>query len=396
MTLSPQDALLALNLIPGLGAMRIRALLDHFGSAELVLHAAPSLLEQVPRIGRKISNAISQWQSCADIAREYEAAARQDVRIVSIYDEEYPEGLRHMSDAPIILYVRGASLARVMERAVSIVGSRSCSAYGRQVAQQFARELSEQGCSIISGLALGIDAAAHQGALQAGGHTIGVIGSGHACFYPHENEQLALRMIEQGGSVVSEFPMQMRPSYTTFPQRNRIVAAWSHATLVVEAPHRSGSLHTARLASAEYGRHTFAVPGSINGLHSVGCHEIIRDGATLCASTQQLLADMRWDRPVEAVARDAVAPPTADLASMAAAYPDLLSQLRPTQSTEPSRPMLTAESQTIVDSISAGHCTLDALCVATGMAAHELNPLLMRLQIAGHIQSLPGAQYALR
>ncbi len=376
--ISSQDALLALNLIPGIGAIRIRALLDFFGSAELVLAAPSIMLERVNGIGKKIASTITQWESCTDVTREREAAAQMGVRIVSINDEQYPHNLRHMSDAPIILYVKGASIAPPLSKAVSIVGSRSCSTYGRQAAQQFARDLCDQGCSIISGLALGIDAAAHQGALQAGGHTIGVIGSGHGCFYPQENIDLAMRIIENGGSVVSEFPMYMQPSRTSFPQRNRLVAAWSQATLVVEAPNRSGSLHTARLAADEYGRCVFAVPGSIYGLHSIGCHELIRDGAILCSQAQQLIADMRWEAStqpsVESSPRDLFTPPQ----------------------NPASTDLLLTKEQHIVDAIAAGHRSLEGLCVATGMGAHELNPLLMRLQIKGVIVAQPGAQFALR
>ncbi len=377
MSLSPQEALLVLNLIPGIGSMRIRALLDFFGSAELALSAPLSMLERVPRIGKKIASSIMQWESCTNLSSELAAADRHGVRIISIYDEEYPPNLRHMQDAPIILYVKGASIAKNLQRAVSIVGSRNCSAYGVQAAQQIARELADAGCSIISGLALGIDAAAHRGALDAGGHTIGVLGSGHACFFPEGNKDLALRMLEGGGSVVSEFPIYMRPSQSSFPQRNRIVAAWSHATLVVEAPERSGSLHTARIAADEYGKHVFAVPGSIYGRYSTGCHELIRDGGILCSHSRQILEDMGWVQRAEQM--------------------DLFNN----QISEATTPRTGSEQlepccRAIYEAIADGNTNLDQLCSATGMGAHELTPLLMRMQISGHIIAQAGAQFSLK
>ncbi len=381
MSLTPQEALLVLNLIPGIGSMRTRALLDYFGSAELALEAPVSMLECVPRIGRKIASSITQWQSCTNLSQELEAAERHGVRIISFLDEEYPPNLRHMQDAPIILYVKGAWIGKKLDRAVSIVGSRNCSAYGMQAAQQLARELADAGCSVISGLALGIDAAAHRGALDAGGHTIGVLGSGHGCFFPEKNIDLAIRMLESGGSVVSEYPIYMRPSHTSFPQRNRIVAAWSQATVVVEAPERSGALHTARLAADEYGRDVFAVPGSIYGTYSRGSHDLIRDGAILCAHSQHLLSDMGWlnsHQQQEIFQHDLQA--------------KIATEKRPVSKSSELEPC----SRAIYEAIAAGNSNLDQLCSATGMGAHELTPQLMRLQISGHIIALAGAQFSIK
>ncbi len=372
-----------LNLIPGIGSMRTRALLDYFGSAELALEAPISMLERVPRIGKKIASSIVQWEVCTNLGQELEAADRHGVRIISFLDEEYPPNLRHMHDAPIILYVKGAWIGKELKRAVSIVGSRNCSAYGMQAAQQLARELADAGCSVISGLALGIDAAAHRGALDAQGHTIGVLGSGHGCFFPDKNIDLAIRMLESGGSVVSEYPIYMRPSQTSFPQRNRIVAAWSQATVVVEAPERSGALHTARLAADEYGRHIFAVPGSIYGTYSKGSHGLIRDGAILCAHSQELLADMGWKDTLE---QQELFPPASEPAK---------TKTHPSEATSATAAQLEPSSRAIYEAIAAGNSHLDQLCTATGMGAHELTPQLMRLQISGHIIALAGAQFSI-
>lgn len=368
--LTPHEALVTLNLIPGLGSMRIQALLEVFGSAEQVLHAPERLLAQVPRIGAKIAAAIADWRNCTNARAELDCAAERGVRVVTLIDEEYPAFLRRMSDPPIVLYVRGNWLGSDSERSVAIVGTRQATPYGATTARRFGRELADAGCTIISGLARGIDTAAHWGALDAGGRTIAVLGFGLAELYPPENAELADRICSGHGALVSEFPMFMRPSRTTFPQRNRIVAAWSRATLVVEAPNRSGSLHTASLAADEYGNTVFAVPGPITQISSGGCHALIRDGAILCTSPHELLADMGWNKtPRQLELFDQPQPPAA-----------------PPHETD-------TATAALLRALGSGHDTLDALCSALGQGAHSITPLLMRLQIERRIIPLPGGRF---
>ncbi len=356
--------------------MRIQALLEFFGSAELVLHAPEHMLAQVPRVGTKIAAAIADWRNCTNVRAELECAAERGVRVVTIIDEEYPQFLRRMSDPPVVLYVRGNWLASDSEQSVAIVGTRQATPYGATTARKFARELANMGCTIISGLARGIDTAAHWGALDAGGRTIAVLGFGLANMYPEENDQLADIICSGHGAVVSEFPMYMRPSRTTFPQRNRIVAAWSRATLVVEAPQRSGSLHTASMATEEYGNSVFAVPGLAHSQASSGCHALIRDGATLCTCAAELMADMGWTQQPQQM--------------------ELFAEQRPqSASPNPVRESLPAEdADEILQVLSAGHDTLDALCAALGQGAHSITPQLMRLQIERRIIPLPGGRFA--
>ncbi len=375
MPLSARESLIVLNLLPGLGSVRINRLLEYFGSADLVLQAPNSMLCATPGIGERIASVIRDWHNCVNLDAELNLAARHGVRLVTIFDDEYPPVLRRMGDPPITLYVRGCDLStQDGKRAISIVGSRACSPYGMTVARRFARELADAGCTIISGLARGIDTMAHVGALDASGCTIGVLGSGMAQFFPEENAQLSEDMIARGGAVVSEFPMLMRPSKTSFPQRNRIVAAWSRATLVVEAPPRSGSLHTAGLSSS-YGNIVFAIPNSIDSRASAGCHELIRDGGVLCTSSHEILSDMGWVEPIKALA----------------------TQQELNFGNENPKPTikLSAEQQALCDAIAAGQLTLDALCCSLGKPAHELTPLLMRMQIDRIICPLDGARYAL-
>ena len=373
--LSPQESLVTLNLIPGLGSMRIQALLEFFGSAEQVLHVPEQLLAQVPRIGPKLAAGIADWRNCTNARAELECAAQHGVRVVTLIDADYPEFLRRMSDPPIVLYVRGSWLSSDSDRSVAIVGTRQATPYGATTARRFGRELADAGCTIISGLARGIDTAAHWGALDAGGRTIAVLGFGMAELYPSENAELSDRICAGHGALVSEFPMYMRPSRTTFPQRNRIVAAWSRATLVVEAPHHSGSLHTATMAAADYGNAVFAVPGPITQVSSAGCHALIRDGATLCTSPRELLHDMSWDS----------APKQMELFD------------QPTCPPAPApvrQPVSDREAADLLQALADGHDTLDALCGALGQGAHSITPLLMRLQIERRIIPLPGGRFA--
>lgn len=373
--LTPREAFITLNLIPGLGSVRIRSLLAYFGSAELVLAAPQNMLVRVPRIGPALAAAIADWRNCTNVQAELDYTAQYGCRIVTLLDEDYPAALRQMDDPPVILYVKGELRDSDFRRAVSVVGTRRATPYGMTTARTMARELADAGHTIISGLARGIDTAAHWGALDAGGRTVAVLGFGLAEFYPPENAELADCICNGHGALVSEFPMYLRPSQNTFPQRNRIVAAWGEATLVAEAPSRSGAMHTAGMAAATYGRMVFAVPGSIQSPASAGCHELIRDGAILCTSAQQLISDMHWDAPqqLELFAEDAEPLPQADERF----------------------PHGSDEAKTLA-AIRQGHDTLDALCSALGMGAHELTPLLMRLQIQGSVRPAEGGRFTCR
>lgn len=370
--LTPGEALITLNLIPGIGSMRVQSLLEFFGSAELVLSAPEKMLTMVPRIGSKLAAAIADWRHCTNVHAELQCAADYGVKVITLLDKEYPAFLRRMSDPPVVLYVRGECRDSDSDHSVAIVGTRHASAYGVTTARRFGRELADAGCTIISGLARGIDTAGHWGALDAGGRTLAVLGFGLAELYPEENAELADRISDGHGAILSEFPMHMRPSRTTFPQRNRIVAAWSRATVVVEAPERSGSIHTANMAAEEYGNSVFAVPGPITQLNSYGCHKLIRDGATLCTSPQELLSDMGWLGEPRQMELFAPAAPQQEPATA---------------------PPVDDESRLVLQAITAGHDTLDALCSALGMGAHCITPILMRLQIQRLVTPVPGGRF---
>lgn len=389
----PREALIVLNMIPGLGPVRIRALLDHFGSPELVLHARRELLERIPGIGSKVACALSMWRECTALNAELDLAERLGVRIVTVLDEAYPAMLRHMYDPPTVLYARGDWRQEDSERAVALIGSRQTTPYGMTMARHFGRELAVHGCAIISGLARGIDTAGHWGALDASGRTIAVLGSGMNHLFPEENRALASLIAEGAGAVVSEFPLHFRPSKTSFPRRNRIVAGWSQAAVVVEAPARSGALHTAHLA-LEMNKSVFAVPGRADSPHSRGCHDLIREGAILAAGPNDILQDMGWLRPRE-------------LAQGALNLQEEQAPAPPSLATNPTPPPRRAEAgfysadlttdevdREILESVRQGHETLDMLCPALGMGAAQLTPRLTRLQLVRLLTALPGGRYA--
>ncbi len=290
LTMTPREAILALNLLPSIGPVRITRLLESFGDAESVLSARENSLQRVDGIGPETAKIISNWEDHADPAKEMAEAEARGIAIITRGDPDYPQHLLQAYDAPILLYVWGKLLPRD-KHAISVVGSRRTTTYGVNATRKLTYQLAHAGFTIVSGLARGIDTAAHESALAAKGRTIAVVGSGLARLYPPENLALAEKIADGNGAVISEFPLHKAPDKQTFPMRNRVVAAWCQALLVTECPAWSGSLITANLAS-EYGKPIFAVPGPIDKPSSAGCHQLIRDGATLVSDASHIIDDM--------------------------------------------------------------------------------------------------------
>ena len=313
--MTPREAAITLNLIPGLGPVRVMRLMQVFASPELVLEAPASMLMDIPGIGAQLARHISSWRSIVNPYRELELADKAGATVTTVFDASYPAALRELTDAPIVLYSWGSWTAGDSERSIAVVGSRMATHYGRLCARTVSHDLAEAGVTVISGLARGVDTEAHTGALDAGGRTVAVIGAGLSKLYPWENRNLAQRIADGHGAVVSEFPMELPPSRTTFPMRNRIVSGWSRATLVVEASGRSGALITARTAG-EQGREVFCIPGPVDRHSSDGCHALIRDGATLAAGASDILHDMKWTAPEQGL-------PLFSPSSLSAAAPPL-------------------------------------------------------------------------
>ncbi|MEW4568153.1 DNA-processing protein DprA [Tautonia sp. JC769] len=281
--------LLCLAMIPGIGPLTSRALLDHFGKAGKVLSASLSDLKRVPGVGPKLAEKIVSARRELDPEVELERCRQQGVRPIPFDDPEYPEPLKSISDPPALLYVRG-SLKPTDSLAIALVGARKATPYGMRIAERLAGSLARVGLTVVSGLARGIDAAAHRGALRAGGRTIGVLGNGLGSIYPPEHAELAAE-VAASGAVVSEQPMEQKPLAGLFPQRNRLIAGLCLGVVVVEAAPRSGSLSSAHHAM-EQNREVFAVPGPIDSITSRGCHALIRDGARLVETVDDILEEL--------------------------------------------------------------------------------------------------------
>jgi DNA processing protein len=290
-----RDYWLALTRVVGIGTTRFQRLIEHFGSAERAWHAEPAGLARAGLDG-KSTEALLALRRRVNPRDEEAALAAHGVRAITLQDDEYPTALRPIADPPPVLFVRG-TLVTADEWAVAIVGTRRATGYGRQVAEQLGRELAGAGVTVVSGLARGIDACAHRGALAAGGRTIAVLAHGLDIVYPPEHTRLASE-VAASGALVSEFPLGTRPDAANFPRRNRILAGLARATVVVEAGHKSGALITARRA-LEQGRDVFAVPGSILSPSSQGTNALIKDGAPPLTEVQDLLQELHLSLVVE-------------------------------------------------------------------------------------------------
>jgi DNA processing protein len=278
-----------LSLVSGVGPRLRKALLEEFGTAAAVLAAAPADLRRVPGIGAELTRRIARARDEIDVQTQLELCAAHGIRILTDHDDDYPRALREIYDPPAILFVKGQILPQDA-LGVAIVGSRHATQYGIAQAERLAGSLARAGLTITSGLARGIDAAAHRGALAAGGRTLAVLGSGLLAIYPPEHGELAEQVIAQG-ALISELPPHSPPLAAAFPQRNRIITGMSLGVLVVEASTRSGALISARHAM-EQGREVFAVPGRIDSRMSHGCHRLIRDGAKLVETPDDVLEEL--------------------------------------------------------------------------------------------------------
>jgi DNA processing protein len=303
-TISPvARAHLTWALTDGVGPVRFARILERFGDARQALGARASELREIERIGATLAEQIAHSRDAADVEAEIQAATDHGVRILSQADADYPPGLRRMPDPPIVLFVKG-ELRATDAIALAVVGSRRCSIYGSEQSRRFGELLAGAGVTVVSGLARGIDAFAQHGAVDAGGRSIAVLGSGLDQVYPPENRTLAERLL-LNGAWVSELPIATAVRAENFPARNRIIAGLSLGVLVVEAAHRSGALITAKYAR-EYNREVFAIPGRVQDPTSFGTNALIRDGAKLVSSLEDILSEL--GEVGQALARGAESP----------------------------------------------------------------------------------------
>jgi len=285
-----RDALLRLALVPSLGPITAQRLLEVFEDPAELFTASMHQLQRIDGVGGERARRILDPRGGEAVAAERARAHRLGIHITTPADEDYPRQLRLLHDPPLALWISG-SIDRRDELALAVVGPRRPSAYGHRQTRRLCLGLARGGCCIVSGLARGVDTVAHEAALSAKGRTIAVLGSGFDHLYPSENADLAQRIAADAGAVVSEFPFDTRPSPGTFPRRNRVVAAFSLGTLVIEAGQRSGALITARL-SGELGREVLVLPGPADRPEHVGAHQLIRDGATLVTGLDDIYEEL--------------------------------------------------------------------------------------------------------
>lgn len=352
---------LRLTLVPGLGP-RTQLLLGRFGSPAAALSATSDELQSVTGVGPKLIAAISEARDSQKAVAEFTEAREHRIELILRGSAEYPRPLEHLPDAPLLVYRRGKLLEQD-ELAVAIVGSRNCTLYGRQQAEKIAGALARSGITIVSGLARGIDAAAHQGALKAGGRTIAVLGSGLLNMYPPEHEELA-GDVAANGAVISEFPLHQRPARGLFPQRNRIISGLSLAVLLIEARARSGALHTARHA-CEQGRDVLVLPGRVDSQASAGCHELIRDGATLIRHADDVLDSLG---PLSAPVRT----PTAE------------------EVHTPRELTLNEREREVLNLVSSDETPIEHILAATDLAPSAVLSTLTILEMRKLVRRLPG------
>lgn len=370
---------IALNMTPGVGPRAATKLLERFGSADAVFHARRPELESLRLKPETIESIIKQEfheKAGNELSRVKELGG--DVLILD--DGSYPNLLREIDDPPPVLYVKGDWQACFDQPGVGVIGSRTCSTYGANASEMIARDLASRGITIVSGLARGIDTAAHRGAMRGNGKTIAVIGTGIDNVYPKENNGLVREILASGGCLVSQFPLGTPPIPENFPYRNRIISGLSLGVLIVEASERSGSLITARLA-AEQNREVMAVPGNITSGNSFGTNYLIKSGAKLVQQWQDVVAEL----PSEISA--AILPPKIDNAipETAVRQPELI----PADMSENERKVwsvLTADEPTHID----------VLLETSGLSFGDLNTVLVGLDIRDLIRVLPGKHYARR
>ena len=341
-----------LSLIPGLGPQTYRALLSAFGLPDNIRAASRSRLAQV--VPESIAEKIHGESRQAQVAAALSWASQPGRSIVTLADPDYPKQLLQISDPPVVLYVVG-DMRLLGAASLAIVGSRNATQQGITNAERFARALSDAGLVIVSGLALGIDAAAHRGGLAGRSSTIAVLGCGADVVYPIGNEPLHAQIAENG-AIVSDLPLGTPPARENFPRRNRLISGFARGCLVVEAAIASGSLITARLA-AEQGRDVFAIPGSIHSPLSKGCHALIKQGAKLVESAQDVLEDLGFR-----------APPAAD-------------------------PKASGSSSSLLQYMGYDPCTIDALIQRSGLTAEAISAMLLSLELEGKVSSLSGGLY---
>jgi DNA processing protein len=355
----------ALSRIPGLGCVGFKKLAGHFEDPTEALSVSRAALAEIQGLDQQVIDGLCNFSAWDEVGREIIRANKAAVKIVPFTDSQYPGRLRMISDPPPLLYLKG-EIRQEDEKAVAVVGSRSTSDYGRRVARDLCRGLASLGFTVVSGMARGIDATAHETVLNAGGRTLAVLGSGVDRVYPAEHEKLYQR-ISESGAVISEFPMGTRPLAFNFPARNRLISGLSLGVVVVEATEKSGSLITAALA-LEQGREVFAVPGEVGASRSRGSHRLIRQGAKLVETVDDIIEEIA---------------------------PQLLAHGGKTQSAPRLvlPPNLSDEFQKIFGLFQERALQIDEVIESSGYSPSRVSEILLELELHGYLKQLPGKKY---
>jgi DNA processing protein len=351
----------ALKYIPHVGNVTFRRLVEHFGTPERVLAASERDLSRVRGVSSAAIASLLTHDSRNAADRECEALKRSGARIVTLHSPDYPVLLLQTSDPPPFLYVKGE--LRRSETAIAIVGSRRASGYGLATTEKMARGLARHGVTVVSGMARGVDTAAHLGALAEGGRTIGILGCGIDVVYPAENRKLFSDMSSQG-ALVSEFPMGTQPLAENFPRRNRIISGLCRGVLVVEAAERSGSLITAQCA-LEQGRDIFAIPGNIHSMNSRGAHHLIKQGAKLVERVDDILEEL-------------------SCGTCRTAEPPTLSQFS-----------FSPPEASIYSVLSVTPLHIDEIATKCALTVADVSAILLRLELGGIVIQHPGKLFSI-
>lgn len=367
-----RKASVRLTLISGIGPRIRRNLLTTFGSASEVFRADVFALRQVPEVGGKLISAILEAPEKIDVEKEFEICRKEGIRILLDSDPEYPRILNEISDAPGVLFVKG-TLRACDNVSLAVIGTRHASMYGERQAQRLVGEFVQTGFSVVSGLARGIDGIAQQAALDYGGRTIAVLGQGLGVpVYPPENKGLAEEILKRGGAIVSEYPPRKEATQYTFPQRNRIIAGMTLGTVVIEAGFRSGTTLTAEFA-LEYGREVFALPGPVDSRVSIGCHRLIRQGAHLLESVEDVL---------EALG------PIRDRFPLNSGVPEMVA------AEHPAEVMLSETERVVFDAIPQSGITVDELAQRTSLPVWKIMTSLTSLEMKRLVKREAGQRIA--
>ena len=365
--MTEREAYVVLNRIEGLGPVTVGRLVETLGSAASILEADAAALKEAPKVGPKLASQIIERRVAIDPFAELEAVDKLGARIITRADAEYPDSLAAMYDPPLALYIWG-ELLPADQKAMAIVGSRSATNYGIGTADRFGFQLAQVGFTVVSGMARGIDTAAHRGALKAKGRSIAVLGGALDCLYPPENAGLA-EELAANGAVITEYPLGRQADRQTFPYRNRIISGLTMGTLVVECGRKSGTLHTAD-AALEQGKTVFAVPGRIDSPSSKGPNHLIKNGACLVDSVDDVLHEF-------------------DLFEPTGQQELLLSSARP-------EVPMSGEERKLVEVLWKGSLDVDSLSRASAVPIYRVSALLIGLELKRVIRMLPGRYVELR